>query len=238
MEVVSKKEARDLGLKKYFTGKMCKHGHVSHRYVSNGHCIKCTEKSNSEYRKENKELIVNYKRKYNKENRKKVSEYQKEYAGKNRESLKEYGLNYRNVNKDKLSKQKRDYYKNNKDRILKYSKDNRDKINKRRSEWVKNNPMQHFARCSIRRIELAVGKDRVTRAELELGYTQQEFISHIESKFKDGMSWDNRSEWHIDHIKPLKAFIDEGVEDLSVINALDNLQPLWPSENWAKSDKF
>lgn len=56
------------------------------------------------------------------------------------------------------------------------------------------------------------------------------------SKFKDGMSWDNYGEWHIDHIKPVSKF--EKNEKQSVVNSLDNLQPLWKDENLKKYNKI
>ena len=71
-----------------------------------------------------------------------------------------------------------------------------------------------------------------------LGYTKADFISHIESQFKPGMSWDNwghyQGKWNVDHIKPIAAFLNEGITDLSIINALSNLQPLWAKDNFKK----
>jgi hypothetical protein len=40
VNLITRKEAQAAGLKKYFTGKPCKEGHVSERYV-NGGCIGC-----------------------------------------------------------------------------------------------------------------------------------------------------------------------------------------------------
>ena len=37
----NRKEAKEKGMKKYFTGKPCKHGHISERRVSCGGCIQC-----------------------------------------------------------------------------------------------------------------------------------------------------------------------------------------------------
>jgi hypothetical protein len=39
------------------------------------------------------------------------------------------------------------------------------------------------------------------------------------------MSWENYGEWHIDHIRPLSSF--EPDTPVSIVCALDNLQPLW-----------
>lgn len=71
-----------------------------------------------------------------------------------------------------------------------------------------------------------------------LGYTQNEFVAHIEKMFKDGMSWDNRESFHVDHIKPISYFMRNGISDPKIINALSNLQPLYPQENMSKSDRI
>jgi hypothetical protein len=68
-----------------------------------------------------------------------------------------------------------------------------------------------------------------------LGCTIQEFKLHIEFQFKDGMSWDNRGEWHIDHIMPLSMAKTE--DELVRLNHYKNLRPLWAHENLTKSDK-
>jgi hypothetical protein len=69
-----------------------------------------------------------------------------------------------------------------------------------------------------------------------LGYSANDLKIHIESLFRDGMSWENYGEWHIDHIKPLSSF--ENDEDISIVNCLENLQPLWAFENLSKSNKY
>lgn len=74
--------------------------------------------------------------------------------------------------------------------------------------------------------------------KVALGYTSDELRARIQSQFKHGMKWSNRGEWDIDHRKPISAFISEGVDDLMVINALDNLQPLWKEENAIKGSKY
>lgn len=39
--VISREEALKIGLSRYFTGKLCRHGHVSERYVGNRLCVTC-----------------------------------------------------------------------------------------------------------------------------------------------------------------------------------------------------
>ncbi|MCK5021019.1 MAG: hypothetical protein KAS32_28670 [Candidatus Peribacteraceae bacterium] len=41
MNVISLKQAKSEGMKKYFTGKPCKHNHISERRVGNRSCIEC-----------------------------------------------------------------------------------------------------------------------------------------------------------------------------------------------------
>jgi hypothetical protein len=58
-----------------------------------------------------------------------------------------------------------------------------------------------------------------------LGYSANDLKVHIESLWTPGMTWDNHGEWHIDHIRPLSSFPQDA--DVSIVNALANLQPLW-----------
>jgi hypothetical protein len=67
-----------------------------------------------------------------------------------------------------------------------------------------------------------------------LGCSMPMLRRHLESMFKDGMTWQNHGQWHIDHIRPIASF------DLSSHRAqceafhYTNLQPLWAIENRTK----
>ena len=41
MKIVSRREAMSLGLKRYYTGIPCSHGHVSERYTNMTRCVEC-----------------------------------------------------------------------------------------------------------------------------------------------------------------------------------------------------
>ena len=45
-EKMKRRQAQELGLKKYFTGKPCKNGHLSERYIG-GVCISCVDERNN-----------------------------------------------------------------------------------------------------------------------------------------------------------------------------------------------
>lgn len=50
-EIISRKEAIERGLKRYFTGKPCKRGHVAQRIISSWYCLECrAEKTGKIYR--------------------------------------------------------------------------------------------------------------------------------------------------------------------------------------------
>jgi hypothetical protein len=81
-----------------------------------------------------------------------------------------------------------------------------------------------------------LGKTKQDHTVNLLGYTAEDLKQHLEKLFRDGMSWENYGEWHIDHIKPISSFDKDA--DPKVINSLENLQPLWALENYVKSNKF
>ena len=89
----------------------------------------------------------------------------------------------------------------------------------------------------LQRIMRKMNLRKSATAEQILGYTRAQLRQHLESQFRPGMSWESGG-FHVDHIKPVAAFIREGVTDPAVIHALDNLQILTPHENLTKSDKF
>ena len=72
----------------------------------------------------------------------------------------------------------------------------------------------------------------------QLGYSIDELREHLESRFQEGMSWDNhgRDGWHIDHVKPVSMFDYNSVNDSGFREcwALANLQPLWAADNIRK----
>lgn len=73
----------------------------------------------------------------------------------------------------------------------------------------------------------------------DLGCSIEELKSHLESKFHEGMSWDNygKDGWHIDHIKPLASYDLSDPEEFKRACHYSNLQPLWAEDNLRKGSK-
>lgn len=76
--------------------------------------------------------------------------------------------------------------------------------------------------------------------ELLVGYTIDQLKTHLQKKFKPGMSWDNYGQWHVDHIIPVSVYNFETPDDIDFKKcwALKNLQPLWAKENIIKHNKI
>ena len=71
------------------------------------------------------------------------------------------------------------------------------------------------------------------KSEQILGCSFKFFREHIESQFKEGMSWLNHGKWHLDHKVPLE--MATSVEELIKLNHWTNFQPLWADDNYDKS---
>ena len=157
--------------------------------------------------------------------------------------------NWRNKNKDKVKIQNRkQYLKNREYRILsakEYAAKNKDKVriynNKYQRERKKYDIWFKFKKILGRRMHHVLkDESRKSITDKYIGCTGEQFRKHIESQFTKGMSWESYGHfgWHIDHIKPLKAFdLTQEEERIKAFN-YKNLQPLWWLENLKKGKKY
>lgn len=92
--------------------------------------------------------------------------------------------------------------------------------------------LRYRTRAAFHRIRAA----KPSNTEALLGTDWETVKAHIESRFVDGMNWDNMGEWHIDHIVPLASATTE--EELCALCHYTNLQPLFASDNLSKGAKL
>jgi hypothetical protein len=72
-----------------------------------------------------------------------------------------------------------------------------------------------------------------------VGCSTAHLQSHLESKFKRGMTWENYgTHWHVDHIIPCAAFDHTKPEQVRQCWHFSNLAPLEAKKNLAKSDQI
>ena len=138
----------------------------------------------------------------------------------NKDYRKVYLKEYREKNTEKIKKTKRDYERNRKasDPLYKLISNFRTAIYQvlKESNVEKN---KHYFDI--------------------LQYTPESLIKHLESQFENNMNWDNYGEWHVDHKLPITSFnIEEmGDEEFMRCWSLDNLQPMWGTDNIRKYNK-
>ena len=90
-----------------------------------------------------------------------------------------------------------------------------------------------------RRFNHAIQKTNKAGRIMELvGCTRDQLVAYMEAQFLPSMSWENRSEWHVDHIKPCASFdlTDPGQQRQCF--HYTNLQPLWAVDNIRKGAKW
>lgn len=77
-----------------------------------------------------------------------------------------------------------------------------------------------------------------SKTEEMLGYTKKQLLEHLQ-KDPNFDKWKEDSyNWHIDHIFPIKAFVENNIKDPKIINNLDNLRIISRKENRKKSDNY
>ena len=71
-----------------------------------------------------------------------------------------------------------------------------------------------------------------------VGCSIEKLKQHLESQFKEGMTFSNYGKWHIDHIRPCTSFDLSKLDEQYKCFHYTNLQPLWAEENLRKSSSY
>lgn len=213
-------------------------------------CTKC---------KEEKELINFYKDSYKKGGYKTICiSCEKIRNHSNIDIKKEAGKIYYINNKEKINKRKKVYYEENKEHLKEYKKmyyeENKEHLNNINKAWyqknklyildknkkrLKDDNLYHFIqniKTNIRNSIIRSGYSKKTRTFKILGVDYDTFKNYIESQFKEGMTWDNYGEWHLDHKTPISWGKDE--EEVILLCYYTNYQPLWAFENQSKGNRY
>jgi len=144
--------------------------------------------------------------------------------------MKHYYLN----NIKKIKRLQKIWHKNNIIKVIKI----------RKRVYVKSmlNPKFRINASISSMIRRSLKNKKYRHWESLVNYTLEDLMEYLESKFKDGMSWDNygRIGWEIDHIIPVSSFNFTSYEDKEFKQcwSLENLQPLWAKENLSKGNKY
>lgn len=209
-KVISIANARSLGLKRYFTGSPCPHGHISERYVSSRLCVVCCAKRKTEWANKNQDKVISYNKKWLKDNYDSVIRRNREWRLSNPER------NRANKARDYL-KHKKKYLEIHR----RYRETHKEQIRNAKKLNVAANPEKYSAykRNRKARKRNAAGSHR---AEDIIGILRSQNGKCAYCKTKLGKSY------HVDHIIPL---ISGGT------NWPNNLQILCRRCNQTKSAK-
>jgi hypothetical protein len=185
-------------------------------------------KDNQKYRNDCKECHLKNKKIYNQEN----SEHRKEY-------MNEYRIN----NPTKHSEWRSENIERVLDGIRRWKKENPEKNREHKNNTEKkrlDTDPKYKLKSNIRKlVRLTFIKKEYKKHKHTfeiLGISHLGFISHIESQFLDGMNWENKNKWEIDHIIPISITRNE--EEIIKLNHYSNLRPLWRKDNRDKSNKI
>ena len=201
------------------------------------------------YRKANKEKINARAKAYRESNKDKMKAYSTIWRETNKEKIKayyedrkktsayqadkEYAKNYYLNNKEKCKAQNKVYRQNNKDKL--------NQLNRERRKKLLLTDINFKLRINLRhRLKEALKRNfKSGSAVNDLGCSIEQLKIYLESKFQEGMSWDNWNfkGWHLDHIKPLSSFDLTDRNQLLQACHYTNLQPLWAKENLSKGNK-
>lgn len=201
----SKAEAKAQGLKVY-AGSACKKGHNGMRYVNGNSCIECmSERQKTPQAKATK-----------------AKHYQTNRAAYIKKAAKAYEANRSEKIACACERQRR---------ML-------GEISLQRKQRMQNDVLfavKQRIRGLIRESLKRKGHRKQSQTVDILGCSIDLFKQHIERQFSNGMNWDNRGEWEIDHITPMATAktADEAIK----LNHFTNLRPLWREANRSKSAK-
>jgi len=157
--------------------------------------------------------------------------YSRERYAKNTKRVKECSYKWRRNNPEKV-----------KASVLKWRIENRDKHLSTRNKYQKKRRQNPLIIISERIRALIFFKLKVknytkkSRTHEILGCSYDDFKIYIEKQFKDGMTWNNKGAWHIDHIIP--TCVAKTEQELIKLNHYTNLQPLWAEDNLKKGSKI
>lgn len=220
--------------------------------------------SRKKYYENNKEKYSEYQ----KQHRKELNDYRKEWGEKNPDKVKSYYLKQQS---DPIKRAKKNqktlekYHENleesrqkNKEKARRLRKQDPQAERRRTDKWKKNNREQ-FLKAQRKNNNYRYYNDEVYRIKkslrsairragrgvkvkgdtlILLGCSVDEFIQYLKKTLPENATWENymNGDLHIDHIIPLSYYDLTILEQRKIAFKFDNHQLLWGSDNLEKSD--
>lgn len=196
----SRAEAKEKGLRHYFTGEPCRNGHVDKRKTSDGRCLTCAKESNKRSYEANKE--------------ERIKGAQQWYAkNKKRKAATDLARWHANP---KVRRQAKEWRERNPDKVKAY-----------REKWVANNPDKHrevqrnYTANNPETVQANVRKRRARLRNSTGSHTANDIADILKRQryqcAECGVSVRKRSDRQVDHIMPLKLGGSNNSSNLQVL---------------------
>jgi 5-methylcytosine-specific restriction endonuclease McrA len=151
--LITRHDAAKLGLKRYFTGKPCEHGHVVERYVINQRCLECLRTGTARWRSANYDQACEGRRKYIAKARaadpEKFRDAVRRWYARHRDSQNAKIRKDRAVNPEKYRAKDRTRYLRRREKVRtssrQYYLNNAERVKKRSRQYARNNPERRKA---------------------------------------------------------------------------------------------
>lgn len=214
--MILREQAKELGLKYYFTGRSCKMGHIDKRNTTNGVCYTCqlrrTKERQAAYYEKNSEHIKQKAKDWHYSNQERYKTRAAEYRAKHREQI---------ALRDKL-----------------YREASRDKFLQYRTTFLKNHPNYRTTRGKLwwslnRHLISGYTRNRRSRSKVIPGWCERDLIKQLYTK-RDELNTLWNTTLQVDHIIPLNPKDDS----VCGLHCWANLQLLDAPLNNSKGDMY
>jgi hypothetical protein len=211
MITVSLKEAREQGLKRYFTNTPCSRGHISERIVNKRCCIKCDLIAVSKYSKANREKLNVTRKLRTASNPEKYAAQKRDWVSRNAEKVRKIKKAWNAANPEGQKLRSRRWFLANKE-----------KANTATRKWQRDNPAKYAETAARRRAAMLMRTPSWANHDMiELFYEVAQEMTRITG-----------IQYHVDHIVPLQG------KTVSGFHVETNMQVIPASINCAKSNRF
>lgn len=232
--VITRADAKAAGLKRYFTGKPCRHAHLSERLVSNGVCIACSAPHIARWQITNKARFAAYSKAYYQANRDRELARVMAWRAANRERFDATARAWLDANKEHVAGLRSAWHSANRAKRKVQGKawraENQERAKALKKLWLANNVLRTRCYAETRRArKLAVGGIHTPAQIKALAIRQKHKCANCKASIK--------ARFEADHIVALSKGGSNDIRNIQLLckrcnrskHAMDPI--LWAQEN-------